>query len=51
MSEATRTESAANKISAVAEQTDDNFSSYHSRTIQRGEHMIPFYVEFDTFNK
>lgn len=51
MSEARRTESAANKISAIAEQTDDNFSSYHSRKIQIGEHMIPFYVEFDIFNK
>lgn len=27
MSEARRTESAANKISAIAEQTDDNFST------------------------
>lgn len=42
ISEETRTESAANKISAIAEQTYDNFSSYHSRKIQRGTSDLPF---------
>lgn len=51
MSYERRKERGANKISAIAEQTDDNFSSHHSIKIQRGEHMIPFYVEFDIFNK
>lgn len=46
MSEATRTESSANKILAIAEQTP-----YHSRKIQRGVQMIHFYVEFQIFNK
>lgn len=40
MSEATRTESAANKIS------DDNLSSYHSRKIQRGT----FYMQLPNFS-
>lgn len=51
MSEASRTEIAANKISTFADPAAIFCSPYHSRIIQRGAHIVHFYVEFDIFNK
>lgn len=48
MSEATRTEIAANKISTFA---DLALPPLNSEIIQKGAHMIHFYVEIDIFNK
>lgn len=51
MLEATRTECDATNNRIFAEQMDDNFPTFRIIDIERGAHMIHFYVKFDIFNQ